>query len=92
MSDEGIPLQDQYPGDNASLEELPKWAKKARKRIVRDIDEKIKFKYKNKKLKIQLQGQSIHHTKIRAQIADYESMFSSGLWACIKSCWFENWK
>lgn len=92
MSVEGKPLQEQCPGDDAPLEELLSWAKKARNRIIRDIKEKEKLKYRNKKLKEQLKGQQIHSEKIRSQIEEYEAMFGSGLWNCVKSCLKENGK
>ncbi|RXK81087.1 hypothetical protein EST62_12215 [Chlorobaculum sp. 24CR] len=87
MRSNGKPLQDQYPGDDADFAELLLWAKKARNRIVRDIKEKDSLKYKNKKLKLQLKDQQIHSKKIRQEIKIYETMFSLGLWNCIKSCW-----
>lgn len=81
------PLQEQFPGEDVKKELLLQWAIKARKRIIRDIQEKIDLKFKNKKLREQLKGRDIQVKKIKSQINDYEqtdrSRFFSNLFKCI---------
>jgi hypothetical protein len=73
------PLERQHPGKDASKEEMAEWAEKARKRILRDINEKGKLKYKNKKLREQLRGRYIQVKKLQAQIKPPDSDRSTGI-------------
>lgn len=75
------PLEKQFPGEEAEKSEILQWAVKARKRIVRDIDEKAKLKCKNKKLRDQLAGKERQIAKLKQLLAEPEKTNSEGFFS-----------
>jgi septal ring factor EnvC (AmiA/AmiB activator) len=62
------PLEDQFPADGASRDDILVWAIKAKKRIKRDKTTVSKLRYKLQKRKTQMRNAEIAMIRYRADI------------------------